>query len=743
MTLFDRSKLVLCICLLICLTTPAQAQGSKTDYERADQLSQLFRNKITNQKLTSVWVGKGQGVWYRKDLGEGKRQWMSVDFAAGKEEVAFNHEQFAKLLAEYLNRKIDPLRLPFDVTTVSVNGVLTMSTSKGGSVTFDTRSGEFQAWSSSRNAGKKRQAGASPDGRWIAQVKGHNLVLYALDENGIPDNKKPMRTTTDGVESDAYINQIYWSPDSSKIVAMKRQTGDSRYVTIIDSRPDKQIQPKTQNYFYRKPGDKVDIDRPILFDAESMQQLNKTHDLAPNPFKVGGVRWEADSRAFTYEYNQRGHQAYRVIEVDAKTGTSRAVIDESSKTFITHYHKKYLHDLGETDEMIWMSERDGWNHLYLYDSKAGKVKRQITKGRWVVRSVDRVDEENRTIWFWAGGIHKGQDPYYLHYCRADLDTGEVTALTASNGTHSDVMVSLSGKYLTVTWSRVDHAPVHELRSAETGELIEEIARADASKLVEAGWVAPEPFVAKGRDGKTDIYGIIIKPTNFDPKKKYPVIEQIYAGPHDSHVPKAFRTMRGNMRMAELGFIVVQIDGMGTSNRSKAFHDVCYKNLKDAGFPDRIAWMKAAANDRPWMDLSRVGIYGGSAGGQNAMRAVLDHADFYKAAAADCGCHDNRMDKIWWNEQWMGWPVDQSYIDSSNVEDAHKLGGKLLLTVGELDKNVDPASTMQVVDALIKANKDFEFMVFPGGGHGAGESPYGQRLRADFFVRHLHGKTPRW
>ncbi len=266
--------------------------------------------------------------------------------------------------------------------------------------------------------------------------------------------------------------------------------------------------------------------------------------------------------------------------------------------------------------------------------------------------------------------------------------------------------------------------------------------ADVTAIGKTGWRPPERFAAKARDGRTDIYGIIHKPSNFDPLKRYPVIENIYAGPHGSHVPKAFAAHHSSQEMAELGFIVVQIDGMGTSNRSKAFHDVCWKNLADAGLPDRILWMKAAAVARPYMDLSRVGIYGGSAGGQSALGALLDHGDFYKAAVADCGCHDNRMDKVWWNELWMGWPVGPEYAEQSNVTRAAKLKGKLLLIVGEMDTNVDPASTMQVVNALINADKDFELLVVPGGGHGIGESPYGRRRRQDFFVRNLLGVEPR-
>jgi dipeptidyl aminopeptidase/acylaminoacyl peptidase len=251
---------------------------------------------------------------------------------------------------------------------------------------------------------------------------------------------------------------------------------------------------------------------------------------------------------------------------------------------------------------------------------------------------------------------------------------------------------------------------------------------------------PERFAAPGRDGKTPIYGVIYRPSNFDTARKYPVIEKSYAGPHDFFVPKVWNRELQAHALAELGFIVVQIDGMGTNWRSRAFHDVCWKHLADGGFPDRIAWLKAAAARHPELDLTRVGIFGGSAGGQNALAALLFHGDFYKVAAADCGCHDNRMDKIWWNEAWMGWPIGPWYADSSNVTHAGRLQGALLLTVGELDRNVDPASTMQVVRALTDADKDFDLVVVPGGDHGIGESPYLRRRRGDFFVRLLGAST---
>ena len=747
-------RALLLLCLLLMHGRPAIAQGAEADYQRSAELSRRFYGKVTQQSLEPIWVGEGETFWYRTDEGQGKGRWIAVSSRDGKRGSTFDHDRFAQALGEAAGRRVASDRMRLDNLRVEADGsAFTFNA-------FDKRWSYTLATHEIREAGdatrgrnrddrrrdRWRDRGSStqsPDKKWLAGIDGHNVVLYPLDEHGRPRHGEIIRLTKDGSELDSYTNRFYWSPDSSKLVVMKRKAGDERFVTIVDSTPDDQLQPKTDRYFYLKPGDQVPIDRPRLFDIGSKKEIVVPEDLAPNPYDNGRVRWKADATAFTYEYNQRGHQVYRVIEVDAKTGRSRAVISEEPETFFCYSSKKFLSYLDQTDELIWMSERDGWNHLYLIDWKTGKVKRQITKGQWVVREVDRVDEESRTVWFWAGGIHDGQDPYYEQYCKANLDTGELTPLTASDGDHTDLSVSPNGKYLVTTWSRVDQVPVHELRDAQTGALIRMLAGADGSALRDEGWIAPERFVAKGRDGKTDIYGIIIKPTNFDANKKYPVIEYIYAGPHDAFVPKRFYPMMHTMKMAELGFIVVQIDGMGTNWRSKAFHDVCWKNLKDAGFPDRIAWMKAAAKDRPWMDLDHVGIYGGSAGGQSAMRAVLDHADFYKAAAADCGCHDNRMDKIWWNEQWMGWPVDESYEKSSNAVDAHKLGGALLLTVGELDRNVDPASTMQVVDALIKANKPFEFMIFPGGGHGAGDSPYGQRLRADFFVKHLMGVEPRW
>lgn len=589
----------------------------------------------------------------------------------------------------------------------------------------------------------------SPDGRFEAIVKDHNLYLRDLqsgEEKALTQGADQNETYTQERYRDPPPKEerqeamepagpeVYWSPDSKKLVALRTHTAPRHTVYIVSSSPEDQLQPKLLSFDYLKPGDEIPIRKPHLFDVDKRAEVAVADRWFSNPFELDNIRWLPDSSRFTFVYNQRGHQVLRIVGVDASSGEARPVVDEGSRTFIDYSGKKHIDYLDETREIIWMSERDGWNHLYLYDADSGALKNQITRGEWVVRSVDRVDIKNRQIWFQAGGIRAGQDPYFLHACRVNFDGSGLVILTEGNGTHT-VQYSPLGDLLLDTWSRVDQPPVHELRRANDGSLICEIGRATVAGEAPNN---PEPFVAKGRDGVTDIYGVIHRPRQFDPQKKYPVLEHIYAGPQSAYVPKSFSEHYEEARLTQLGFIVVQIDGMGTSQRSKAFHDYCWKNLADAGFADRIAWIRSAAEKYPYMDLSRVGIYGGSAGGQNAMGALLFHGDFYKAAVADCGCHDNRMDKIWWNEQWMGWPLDDSaYEASSNVKNADRLQGNLMLIVGELDHNVDPASTMQVVNALVKADKDFDLLVIPGEGHGAGSRAYGKRRTDQFFVRHLH------
>jgi dipeptidyl aminopeptidase/acylaminoacyl peptidase len=719
----------------------AHGQGTPADYERARALAGLMRNKLFKAEVRPYWLADNRRFWYRNDLAGGAREFILVDAERGERSRAFDHERLAAVLSKATRTEYRASHLAIDrLDFPDGTNILRFRAGEKGwkcdlttyTLSEDKVPAETPATAPSERP-RRSPSDVSPDGKWVAFVKDHNL--YLRERPG----KQEFPLTHDGRADDTWTDRVIWSPDSKKLVALRKQPEQEHKVYMIESSPRDQLQPKLHSSNYLKPGDRIAILKPHLFDVIGRKEVPVRDELFSNPWSIEGFHWAADSQSFTFLYNQRGHQVLRILRVDAATGAVRVLIDEQSKTFIDYAHKSFTHYLSDTREILWMSERDGWNHLYLYDAESGTLKNQVTRGRWVVRGVDRVDEKKRQIWFRAGGIHLGQDPYYIHYCRVNFDGTGLEFLTEGDGTHS-VTFSPDSRFLIDTWSRVDMPPVTELRRADDGRRICELEQADAHLLLETGWQVPERFAAKGRDGVTDIYGVIYRPTTFDPRKKYPVIEQIYAGPQGSFVPKGFRPFYFPQALAELGFIVVQIDGMGTSNRSKAFHDVCCKNLGDAGFPDRILWLKAAAAHDPSMDLTRVGIYGGSAGGQNALGGLLNHPDFYKVGVADCGCHDNRMDKIWWNELWMGWPIGPHYAAQSNVTNAHKLQGKLLLMVGELDRNVDPASTMQVVNALIKAGKDFDLVVIPGGGHGSG--PYGDRRRQDFFVRHLlHVEPP--
>jgi dipeptidyl aminopeptidase/acylaminoacyl peptidase len=575
----------------------------------------------------------------------------------------------------------------------------------------------------------------SPDGKWTAFVKENNA--YVRSGDGGPETQ----LSQDGKEGLAY-GFLQWAPDSRTLVAFRVDPGERKEVYLIESSPKEGGRAKLQTRPYALPGDKFTAYELNLFDVTDRKQLKP--DVERVDFGTPRLHWKRDGRQFMYQKVDRGHQRFRVIEVDTHTGKARNLIDEQSKTFIWTAHTENINlnlvtYLDGSEEIIYASERDGWRHLYLIDTREGKIKNQITKGEYVVRGIDRIDEANRQVWFRASGRNEGQDPYLIHYYRVNFDGTGLVALTEGNGSHT-IQYSPDRKHVIDTYSRVDLAPVHTLRRVADGQLVCELEKADITELQAGGWQPPEVFVAKGRDGKTDIWGIICRPPKFDPAKKYPVIEQIYAGPQGSFVPKTFSPVRRFASLTDLGFIVVQMDGMGTANRSKAFHDVCWKNLKDAGFPDRILWHQAVAKKYPYYDLSRVGIYGTSAGGQNSTAGVLFHPEFYKIAVSASGCHDNRMDKASWNEQWMGYPVGPQYAASSNIDNAHQLRGKLLLIVGEMDTNVPPESTLRLVDALIKAGKDFDLLVVPGAGHGMGGA-YGTRRMQDFFVRHLLGVEP--
>ena len=723
-------RLALCIAFL----PSVLAQGTLPDYQRFLGYSERLRPLTAGIVGDIRWIEKSDRFWYSRTTATGN-EFITAN-TSGVKQPAFDHARLAQALSKRNGQAFNPARLALANLQFKENSIEFLLNAERLELNLQTY--ELKAipqttgpiWSGGPRVSEAARPVLSPDGKSEVFIQNYNIWLTA---------KPPKPLTTDGSEGNYYtLSAQAWSPNGNNIAVYRIRPGQRRKIYYVESSPKEQVQPLPKDIPYAKPGDALDIPQPVLIDVATGKQFNVDNTLFPNPYALSRIEWRKDSRAFTFEYNQRGHQAFRLIEVNAATGEPRAIVNEESKTFFCYYSKKFREDIADGVETIWMSERDGWNHLYLYDGATGKVKNQITKGEWAVRSVAGVDAKNRHVYFLASGIDKGKDPYFRHLFRVNFDGANFTRLTTLDADHN-VAVSPDFQSFTDTVSRVDLAPVTELRRLPSNELITTLEKADDTALRASGWRPPEVLTAKARDGKTDIWGLIYRPSNFDAQTKYPVLEYIYAGPHDSFVPKRFSPNNPMQAMAELGFIVVQMNGMGTSNRSKAFHDVCWKNIGDAGFPDRILWHKAAAK-YPWYDVNRLGIYGHSAGGQNSLGALLFHPDFYKAAVSSAGCHDNRMDKISWNEQWMGWPVGPEYAASSNVEHAHKLKGNLLLAVGELDSNVDPASTFQVANALIKAKKQFDLLVLPGANHG-GWGEYWDRKRADFFVRNLLNVTP--
>ena len=730
------------------------------DYARAEGYRARIEGLVVNAAEPATWIGATSRFWYRKSV-RGGNAFVLVDAATQVTRPAFDHDAISAALSTASGRRYTGRTLPFtapefevDASTFSFVGpdsarwscTVASSTCRR----LPTSNGTPRGGGSGRIGGglygdppvPNPVPRVAPDGRMEAAIRNFNVFTRDRTTAGAPW----LPLSTDGSEANAYVIQsLVWSPDSRRLAAYRVKPGYRREVHYVTSSPEDQIQPKHWARLYNKPGDVLEQAQPVVFDLTMRTAVEPATTLFPNAYTVSGMAWRRDSRRLTFEYNQRGHQAFRVIEVDAVTGATRAVVNEETPTFFEYSAKLFRQDLADGAEVLWMSERDGWNHLYLIDGATGAVRQQVTKGPWVVRGVERVDTLARQVTFRASGMDPRRNPYFVHYYRINFDGTGLVTYTTADANHT-VRFSADGQYYVDTYSRVDLPPVSELRRTSDQSLVMPLETADASALLATGWRPPESFVAKGRDGTTDIYGIIIRPTTYDPKRKYPVIENIYAGPHDSFVPQVWGLQAAMRAQAELGFIVVQIDGMGTSNRSKAFHDMAWRNIGDAGFPDRILWHRAVAARYPaTYDLTRVGIYGGSAGGQNAMGALLRHPDFYRVAVSYAGCHDNRMDKIWWNEQWMGWPIGPWYDSSSNVVNAHKLQGKLLLVVGELDTNVDPSSTLQVANALIKANKHFDFLMIPGEDHGAGRGgasgPYGERKQWDYFVHHLMGVEP--
>ncbi|WP_426328854.1 DPP IV N-terminal domain-containing protein [Pedobacter sp. R-06] len=725
--------------------SPSAAEMANA-YQLSTKLDTALRNIPTNNDLIPFWKKDGSAFWYKKNLPNRTWEYYYVDAATGKRKAAFDNDKLAENIEKITGKKQNPLKLQFAELYFADQG----NTAKlkiqdkwyalnlNDYSLADTKDTTIYRYNAKRPLQqsrsrwqRNRESRKSPDGKSEILIRGGNLFLLDLA------TKTESQLSTDG-NADKPYGEFAWSPDGKNIVAYKIDPKETKKVHYVLSSVPGTTRGELKSREYAQPGDDFTAYQPYVFNVAAKTAIKVDADPI-DFFGAPELHWrDNNSRYYTYEKVDRGHQRFRVIEVDVLTGKTKNIIDEKTKTFI-YERRIYTRYLPKTNEILWTSEQDGWQHLYLVNGITGK-QTLITNGNWVVRDIDSVDVVKRQVWFRACGMNANEDPYFIHYYRIGFDGKGLVNLTPEKGNHN-LSFSPDRKYYIDTYSQVNVPPVSELRLTANTKKINEIEHGQTDVYLATGVKLPEVFVAKGRDGITDIWGIVCFPSKMDPNKTYPVIENIYAGPHDSFVPKSFLPASEMQSIAELGFIVVQIDGMGTANRSKAFHDVCWKNIADAGFPDRILWMKAMSVKYPNADISRVGIYGTSAGGQSSTGALLFHPDFYKAAVSACGCHDNRIDKQWWNEQWMGYPVGPHYGEQSNITNAAKLQGNLFLIVGEADENVPPESTYRLADALIKANKDFDILSIPGMGHSDG-GIYGRRRKRDFFVKHLlHAEPP--
>ncbi|OJY95777.1 MAG: peptidase S9 [Sphingobacteriales bacterium 40-81] len=732
-------------------TNPAYRPTREEMLERYRQAtvsdSTINRGKIFNLTVQPTWLDDGKAFWYRRAFKDSVREYVLVNAATGKRQPLFDHAKLAASLSKQTGQNFNPQKLLLtnikvnrkkhsmafemnnkvwhcDLGTYAVTDSGTVIANEAQTIPWWRRNNRRSRW-----WGYKTDS-ISPDKQLMAFIKEGNVFIQPVNGDDA------IQHTTDGTAEKPY-GSLAWSPDSKYVVGYKITPYKDSLVYYVLTSQANTTRGQLKSQEYKQPGDPFTTYEMFAFSVmeKKTTKINtEIIDFFPEPY----LNWRKDDAThFLYEKVDRGHQRFRIIDVDVKSGETKTIVDEQTNTFI-YEQKIYTEYLPETNEIIWATEKDGWRHIYLVNSLTGEMQ-PVTKGDWVVRDIDSINAKSRQIWFRASGLHADEDPYFVHYYRINFDGSNLLELTPEKGNHT-IAYSPDKKYYLDTYSQINIPPVIELRRSSDGKKISEIERTDVTEYLKAGFRFAEPFYAKGRDGKTDIWGVVFRPASFDSTKSYPVIENIYAGPQDAFVPKSFTTGGEMQSLAELGFIVVQIDGMGTCNRSKAFHDVCWHNLADAGFPDRILWIKALAEKYPYVDANRVGLYGTSAGGQNSLGGLLFHPEFYSAAVSACGCHDNRVDKQWWNEQWMGYPVGKHYEEQSNVTNAYKLKGNLLLIVGEADTNVPPESTYRVADALIKAKKHFDFLAIPGLGHSDG-GPYGRVKKRDFFVKHLLGVDP--
>jgi dipeptidyl aminopeptidase/acylaminoacyl peptidase len=603
-------------------------------------------------------------------------------------------------------------------------------------------------------AAVRRNEIASPDKKRAVFIRNHNLWVRDLATN------QETQLTRDGVKDYGYATNnagwirgdapvVLWSPDSKKVATFQHDGRRVRDLTLVRT----DLNPVAETWKYPLVGDSVifmiervivDVDNPNVTRLKLPPDAHRStvcdHVTCDGDFE--DVQWSSDATQLAFVSSSRDHKQAVLRIADVATGNVRDVLEERVATqYESGFDKNNWYVLFPSNEVIWYSERDDWGHLYLYDLRNGKLKHQITRGAWPVWQVEHVDEKTRTIYFWTGGREPGRDPYFGHLYRVALDGKNLRLLTPENANHA-IMFAPDHSYFIDSYSTPATPPITVMRDLNGKELMV-LERADISRLLATGWTPPIPFTVKARDGKTDLYGLMHRPANFDSTRTYPIINYIYPGPQGGSVgSRSFQPSRGDQRaLAELGFIVIAIDGMGNPQRSKSFHDKWYGNMGDNTIPDQVTGMQQLAQRHKWIDLSKAGIYGHSGGGNASTGAILQYPDFFKVAVSQAGNHDNRLYEDDWGERYQGMLRGNNYDNQANQLLAKNLKGKLLLAHGTMDDNVPYYSTLLMVNELIKHNKDFDQLILPNRRHGFGNEPYMMRKRWDYFVRHLMGAEP--
>lgn len=735
---------------------PAVRALTADDYTRAERfLGYNTASLVMNAGVRVTWLPDGR-FWYRTTRADGP-EFVLVDPAQRTRGPAFDHARVLAALSRASNQTLELVRFPVGQVEVS---------SDGRRVSFATELKRYVCDSggeacTSLDRPSARAEVLSPDGRRAVFIREWNLWMREVSTN------RETQLTKNGVKDFGYATDnagwrfsdrpvVKWSPDSRKIATFQmdqRGVGEMYLVSTGVGRP------TLQAWKYPLPGDKVvatiqrvviDVQRRVTIRLKMPADQHRStlcDDLICGDDWVD-VQWTPDGSELVFVSTSRDHKTAELRVANVATGAVRDVVREQVDTFFeSGTERANWRYLPTTKEVIWFSRRDNWGQLYLYDAVSGRLKHAMTSGEGNVTQVLHVDEARRVLYFAGVGKEAGRDPYFRHLYRCDMDGTGVRLLTPEDADH-EVSLDRTGRFFVDTFSTPDTPPAVVLRAVADGREVLALEQADISRLVAAGWKPPQRVVVKARDGVTDLYGLLYTPTSFDASRKYPIINNIYPGPQTGSVgARTFAASRGDAQaLAELGFVVVQIDGMGTPWRSRTFHEAYYGDMGDNTLPDQIAGMRELAQRYPWIDLDRVGIYGHSGGGYAAAGAMFRYPDFFKVGVSQAGNHDNRNYEDDWAEKWQGLLETDAngrsnYDNQANQLVAHQLKGPLLLAHGTMDSNVPPSSTLLVVDALIKANKDFDLILFPNRGHGFRSDPYMIRRRWDYFVRHLLRAAP--